>query len=299
MRIAVCLKQVPDPATVEIDPLTGKLDHSRLLYIMNPADAAALELALGLRGATGQVLAYTVGPARAEMVLRAAVAAGADQVLRLAEPPGTAAPAVTARLLAAALRAEGLPDLLLCGTRSADRGSGQVPALLGAYLGWPVVTDVTQLELSGSVARVQRRRDRGAREVGDIHLPAVLAVEPGTARLRHAGLPGLLAAQRAEIPVYQPTDLQLAPADLRVTTPLQQKTIPPRPRPRTIFTPETVLPAHERIGQILSAGVTGKTGQILEGPPEQTAAAIIAFLRERGFLASADKRELEAVAVSD
>jgi len=299
MRIAVCLKQVPDPATVEIDPLTGKLDHSRLLYIMNPADAAALELALGLCGATGQVLACTVGPARAETVLREALAAGADRVLRLAEPPGTAAPAVTARLLAAALRREELPDLLLCGTRSADRGSGQVPALLGACLGWPVVTDVTQLELSGSVARVQRRRDRGAREVGDIHLPAVLAIEPGTARLRHAGLPGLLAAQRAEIPVYQSTDLQLAPADLRVAMPLRQTTIPPRPRSRTIFTPETVLPAHERIGQILSAGVTRKTGQMLEGPPDQIATAIIAFLRERGFLAHRESRELEVVAVSD
>lgn len=291
MRIAVCLKQVPDPQTVEVDPLTGTIDPRRLLYITNPADAAALELALQLRGDAGHVLACTVGPARAEAVLREALAAGADQVLHLWSAGWTETnPALTAKLLAAALQGGNLPDLLLCGTRSSDRGSGQVPALLGAHLGWPVVVDVTRCEVRGQVVQVQQRADRGARAAGEVRLPAILAVEAGVARLRHASLPGIMAAKRATIPMSEPADLQLTASDLHFPAPVVRAVTPPRPRPRTIFTPDTSSSPHERISQILSAGVTRKTGQILEGPPEQMAAAIITFLRERGLLETINVR---------
>jgi hypothetical protein len=60
--------------------------------------------------------------------------------------------------------------------------------------------------------------------------------------------------------------------------------MPPRPRPREIFIPDSHLAPEERISQIMSAGVTGKSGQVLEGPPEAMADAIIAFLEKRGFL---------------
>ena len=46
MRFAVCLSIVPDPDTVEVDPLTGEIDAERMLYILDPADAVALEMAL-------------------------------------------------------------------------------------------------------------------------------------------------------------------------------------------------------------------------------------------------------------
>ncbi len=285
MHIAVCLKHVPDQATVEVDPLTGAIDERRLLYVTNPADEAALELALRLRSNADTLRALTVGPSRADAVLRAALAVGADHVLRVwDERRAETTPAMTAMLLAAALRADGLPDLILCGTRSTDQGSGQVPALLGEYLGWPAVTDVTRVETREGGALLQRRLDRGAREEVDVALPAVLALDPGIARLRYASLPGLMAAQRATVPIRGPADLGLAAADLYFPTPALRAVLPPRPRPRTIFTPDSARPPHERIGQILSAGVTRKSGQILEGAPDQMAAAIVDFLRERGFV---------------
>ncbi|MCG8350451.1 MAG: electron transfer flavoprotein subunit beta/FixA family protein [Chloroflexales bacterium] len=285
MRIVVCLKQVPDPMTVEVDPITGAIDHSRLLYMLNPADAAALEIALQLRGDTGTILALAVGPPQAEAVLREALAVGVDRVLRLWDAICSETnPFLTARLLAAALQIEGLPDVILCGARSVDRGSGHVPALLGEYLGWPVVTDITQLGVQPAVARVQRRLERGAREEGEVTLPTVLSFDVGIARLRHASLPGLMSAQRAAIPVRTPADLVLTAADLHAPTVIRQAELPPRPRVHTMFIPDSTLPPHERVSQILSAGVTRKSGKMLEGPPDQMAAAIIAFLRERGFL---------------
>ena len=79
MHIAVCLKYVPDPSTVEVDPLTGAIDEGRMLYMINPADESALELALRLRPPHGAVTALSVGPAEADALLRDALAAGADR----------------------------------------------------------------------------------------------------------------------------------------------------------------------------------------------------------------------------
>jgi electron transfer flavoprotein beta subunit len=285
MRVAVCLKYVPDPATVEVDPLTGEIDALRTLHILNPADATALELALRLRSQGATVTAFTVGPPEADSVLRDALSVGVDGVLRLWEESRTQTkPPVTAILLAAGLRTEGLPDLILCGARSVDRGSGKIPGLLGEYLNMAVVTDITQFDIDAGWARFQRRLARGARSEGDVVLPAVLGVEAGTTRLRAASLPGLMHARRATIPVRDLRDLGLSAQDLNFPSSSLHAALPPRPRPRAIFIPDTHLSPHERVSQIMSAGLARKAGQVLEGSPEAMADAMIAFLFERGFL---------------
>ncbi len=285
MHFAVCLTYVPDPATVEVDALTGEVDTDRTLHMLNPADAGALELALRLRGPGGTVSAITVGPVGSETVLRDALAVGADDVLRLWDDNrvGTK-PAITSMLLAAGLRLADLPDLVLCGARSVGRGSGKVPAILAEHLDWPAVTDVTAFELTDRRVRFQRRLARGARAEGEVSLPAVLGIEAGAARLRYASLPGLMRAHRATIPVRHLPELGLSPQDLNFPASTVHAAIPPRPRPRAIFIPDSSLPPHERVAQILSAGVARKAGRIEEGTPEEMADVIIAFLRENGFL---------------
>ncbi len=135
-------------------------------------------------------------------MLREALAVGADSVLRLwDETHGATKPAVSSMLLAAALRTEGLPDLVFCGWRSLARGSGKMPALLGEYLNWPVVTDITALEIQAARVYFQRRLARGGRSEGEVTMPAVLAIAAENIRLRYASLPGLMQAKRASIPV--------------------------------------------------------------------------------------------------
>jgi electron transfer flavoprotein beta subunit len=285
MRIAVCLSLLPDPDTVEIDPLGGGIDLSRTLYMLNPADAAALEMALRLRGEGDTLTALTVGPTEAESVLREALAVGADEVLRLWEEGRTATrPAVTSLLLATGLRTEGLPDLVVCGARSVAGGSGKVPALLAEYLDWPVVTDVLDFDIHAARVRFQRRLARGARSEGEVTLPAVLAVEAGGTPLRYASLPGLMAAKRASVPVRHLPDLGLSPTDLNFPSATVRAAMPPYPRPRQIFIPDGSLSPEERVAQILSAGVAQKSGRIIAGSPDEMADRIIDFLCEQGFV---------------
>lgn len=285
MRVAVCLSRVPDPETIEIDPITGEIDAGRTLHILNPADAVALEIALRLRSRGDAVHALTVGPVDAETVLREALAVGADSVLRVwDETQAATRPTAAAMLLAAALRTEGLPDLLLCGWRSLAGGSGKVPALLGEYLNWPVVTDITALEIQAARVYFQRRLARGGRAEGEVTMPAVLAIAAEDIRLRYASLPGLMQAKRASIPVRHLPDLGLSPLDLHFPTSTVHVATPPRPRPRTVLIPDGAMSVDDRVSLILSAGVTRKSAALVEGLPEAAADAIFAFLREHGFL---------------
>jgi electron transfer flavoprotein alpha/beta subunit len=103
-------------------------------------------------------------------------------------------------------------------------------------------------------------------------------------RLRQASMTGMLTAARADIPVSSLADLGLTREDVRLPAPLLQAVGPARPRPRAMFMPDSSQPAHERIEQIISAGVTRKAGQMIEGQPDEMAEAIVAFLREQGFV---------------
>ncbi|MFO1154206.1 MAG: electron transfer flavoprotein subunit beta/FixA family protein [Rhodospirillales bacterium] len=285
MRFAVCLTLVPDPDTIEVDPLTGEIDRERTLYILNPADAVALEMALRLRSRADVVTALTVGPEETDTVLRDALAVGADHAIRVWDDTRTGTkPAVTSVLLAAALRTEGLPDLIFCGWRSLGRGSGKMPALLGEYLDWPVVTAITQLDIQAARVTFRRRLARGGQSEGEVTMPAVLAIAAENVRLRYASLPGLMQARRATIPVRHLPDLGLSPQDLRFPASTVHVATPPRPRPRTIFVPDSHLPPHERVGQILSAGAAQKVTEPVTGTPEEMADVIVDFLDERGFL---------------
>ena len=74
--------------------------------------------------------------------------------------------AVTARVLAAAVKQLDDVSLVLCGEGSADRYAQQVGVQLGELLGLPTVNAVSSIELDDGVAHVERT----------VPLPAVLSV---------------------------------------------------------------------------------------------------------------------------
>src|SRR5579872_51373 len=148
MQICVCVKQTPDSSSVYIDPISGQVDVERFVQILNPADACALEAAVRLKEQLGgTVLALTLGPVDAEGSLRAALAIGADQAVRLWNSQADAwGPFAIAAALAGYLRQHSPgPDFVLCGDSSSDWGSGSVGPAIAEYLGLPQITGVMQL----------------------------------------------------------------------------------------------------------------------------------------------------------
>ena len=146
----------------------------------------------------------TVGPAEADAMLRDALAAGAAEALRVDPARWAASPRPadlvggereSAAALATALRQHyGVPDLVLCGDRSADRATGSFPAFLAASLDAAQVLGGVRIEpVDDRALRVHRRLDGGRREVLVVRPPAVVSVEAAGVRLRRAGLPATLA----------------------------------------------------------------------------------------------------------
>jgi electron transfer flavoprotein beta subunit len=276
----------------EVDPLTGAVSADRRDRGPGQSELAALEHALRLgQRQDARVVAATVGPAEADAMLRDALAAGAADALRVEPASWTAGPRPadlvggeqeSAAALAAALRQHyGVPDLVLCGDRSADRATGSFPAFLAASLGAAQVLGVVRMEPQDDGAlRVHRRLDGGRREVLLVRRPAVVSVEAAGVRLRRAGLPATLASAEATITVAG----MPAAAVRRIRV---LGTHPYRPRPRELPAPSgTAL----RRTLELTGALVERTPPTVIGPlpPGQAADELLAYLRRHGYLAAGD-----------
>src|SRR5689334_1373196 len=133
MKIAVCVKHVPDTAAVI--RLAGATAIDRAVkFILNPYDEFAVEETLRTRekAGAGEVVLVTLGPAAAEATLRAGLAMGADRAIHIVSEAALPDPRFVARALAAALKDDGLPGLVFTGMRAIDTEGWQVPYRLAA-----------------------------------------------------------------------------------------------------------------------------------------------------------------------
>jgi electron transfer flavoprotein beta subunit len=213
MKIAVCIKQVP---TREWQPrLTDDRTWIReqdVSYEMNEPDAYALEEGLRLREKHGgDVVVVSAGPARAQQVIREALARGADRAIHVEEAALGAADAFGAASALAAAMAEENFDLVLTGLQSDDQGHAQFGPILAARLGMPHSTIIMAVEVnpstsSGQVAslRVKRELEGGWFQYVSMPLPALLTIQSGINQLRYATLKGIMAAKKKEIKKVAP-----------------------------------------------------------------------------------------------
>ena len=116
MNIIVCVKQVLDNETVSYDIETGSVQN--LSYVINACDKVAMEEAIKIkeRSRQGQVTALTVGPPRAEEVLKRCQAMGADRVIRLWDDIFEGIDARSVSIILARVLSKLDYDLILCGT---------------------------------------------------------------------------------------------------------------------------------------------------------------------------------------
>lgn len=210
MKILVCLKQVPD--TMEVK-LSGDytLERDFVAQVMNLADESALELGLTLRDRHGgEVTALTMGPERAETMLREAISRGVDKAVLLTSPAFAGADTlVTAKCLTAAAKTLGGFDLILCGRRASDGETGQVGPMMASMLHIPCVANATTAEVDGDQLQVRQLTEDGVTE-WKAALPALVTLCEWSYRLRLPTIHGLRTAKMAEI-------IRLTPPDIGVT----------------------------------------------------------------------------------
>jgi electron transfer flavoprotein beta subunit len=197
MKIAVCVKAVPDAAAGRrIDPATKRLDRSGELTI-SEWDTYPVEEALKLRDASGdgEVVVVSMGPERAMDALRKALAMGADRAVLVSDASLEGADLLgTAKALAGALERESA-DLVLFGQQSADGGGACLWAAVAERLRRPVVSQVSELTVDGSSLTGKRQTEYGYDTIR-APLPAVVAVADSINTPRYPSLKGIMGAKK-------------------------------------------------------------------------------------------------------
>jgi electron transfer flavoprotein beta subunit len=210
MNIVVCVKQVPETATVGLDRETGYARRDQAKPVVNLADRHALELALALKAAAGgNLIAVCMGPAGADQALRQALAVGFDEAYLVSEAALAGSDtAVTARVLAEIVKK--LPDvgLVLTGELSSDGATAQIAPRLAEALGWPVVTGVYEATLEGQTLKAGRNGE-GRREQVEGAGPAVLSVSLDSPKPRIPNAMGVMKAAKKPLTTWSLADLGL------------------------------------------------------------------------------------------
>ncbi len=214
MKIAVCVKEVPEAGSVRrIDPQTSRLDRSGE-GVLNTFDVNAVEEALRLKEAAGEgeVVVLSLGPEGAVDSLRRALAMGADRAVLVSDDAAAGSDLVaTSRILAKALERES-PDLVLFGQQSSDSDGAVLWAAVADRLGLPTVSQAAELTVADGKATVKRQTEFGYDRIS-APLPAVIAVSDAINEPRYPSLKGIMSAKSKPQETLSLSDLGLGADD--------------------------------------------------------------------------------------
>ena len=216
MRIVVCAKQIPDPATpYKLEPDSHWLVRPSE-QVLDDTDRYGVEMGLQLaQSSGGGVTIVSMGPAGTMQGLRQALAMGAEKAVVIDDSTLRGSDALlTARVLAAAISKEGF-DLVVAGTESTDGYSGVVPQMVAEILDVPALTYATEVKVEDGKVVIHRQTATGY-EVVEASLPALVTVTAGVVEPRYPTFKGIMEAKK------KPVD-NLTLADLSVEADLDQK----------------------------------------------------------------------------
>nr|WP_294169663.1 electron transfer flavoprotein subunit beta/FixA family protein [uncultured Sphingomonas sp.] len=206
MKVLVAVKRVIDynvKPRVKMDG-TG-VDLANVKMSMNPFDEIAVEEAIRLkeRGAATEIVAVSIGPAKAQETLRTALAMGADRAI-LVSTDDEVEPLAVAKILAKVAEEE-QPGLFLLGKQAIDDDSSAVGQMLGALTGYGQGTFASKVEVNGDSVNVTREVDGGLETVA-LKLPAIVTTDLRLNEPRYASLPNIMKAKSKPLAQKTPAD---------------------------------------------------------------------------------------------
>lgn len=196
MKIAVCVKQIPDPEK----PIEYKESSHTVVrdgeLAFDDSDSYGVEMALRLAAQAGdaEVTVVSMAPNGSTSGLRSALAMGAANAVLVSDPALSESDALTtARVLAAAIARIGA-DLVIAATESTDGYTGTVPVQIAEILGYPALSYVRKVELDASTLKAERQTAEGFDEVM-CALPALISVTAGVVEVRYPTFKGIMSAR--------------------------------------------------------------------------------------------------------
>ena len=222
MKIAICVKQVPD-SWAEKKMVNGLLDRAGVDAVLNDLDEYAIEEALriveplneGSETPLHTITLISMGPERATEALRKGLSMGADDAILISDPSLAGSDALaTSKVLAEVIKSGGF-DLVFCGTESTDARMSVIPAMLAERLGWAQLSFAGSVTIDPASSRVEiaRMTDAGV-ETMSANFPAVVSVIEKINEPRYPSFKGIMAAKKKPIETKTVGDLGLSDVGL-------------------------------------------------------------------------------------
>ena len=216
MKIAICVKQVPD-SWAEKKMVNGLLDRASVDAVLNDLDEYAIEEALRIveplnaEGATHSITLISMGPDRATEALRKALSMGADDAIHICDGALAGSDALATSLVLSKAISDGGFDLVICGTESTDARMSVVPAMLAERLGWAQLTFAGSVAVDPSASKVSiaRSTEFGIENM-EANFPAVISVIEKINEPRYPSFKGIMAAKKKIITVKTLGDIAIS-----------------------------------------------------------------------------------------
>ena len=207
MKIAVCIKQVPD-SWAEKKMVDGLLDRLNVDAVLNDLDEYAVEEALRIseahggndEGGANTVTVICMGPERATDAIRKSLSMGANGGILISDPALVGADALTTSLVLAEVIKNEEFDVVLCGTESTDARMSVIPAMIAARLGWAQLTFAGSVSVDSQTSRVSisRTTEAGVDSIS-ANFPVVIGVMEKINEPRYPSFKGIMAAKKKTI----------------------------------------------------------------------------------------------------
>jgi electron transfer flavoprotein beta subunit len=207
MKLLVAVKRVIDFNVKPRVRMDGSgVDLANVKMSMNPFDEIAVEEATRLKekGVATEVVAVSIGPAKAQETLRTALAMGADRAI-LVQTDDEVEPLGVAKILAK-IAEEEQPGMIILGKQAIDDDSNATGQMLAALLGWPQGTFASKVDVGDGGVTVAREVDGGAETV-ELKLPAVVTTDLRLNEPRYASLPNIMKAKSKPLATRTPEEL--------------------------------------------------------------------------------------------
>jgi electron transfer flavoprotein beta subunit len=206
MKILVPVKRVIDYNVKPRVKADGSgVDLANVKMSMNPFDEIAVEEAIRLKekGKASEIVAVSIGPAKATETLRTALAMGADRAI-LVETDDEVEPLAVAKILKV-IADEEQPGLVLMGKQAISDDANQTGQMLAALMGRPQGTFANTVEVEGDHVTVKREVDGGLETV-KLPLPAIVTTDLRLNEPRYASLPNIMKAKSKPLAQKTPAD---------------------------------------------------------------------------------------------
>ena len=259
LDIIACVKVVPKPEEVKVNPETWTIERDGVRSEMNPPDMNVMEMALTLKEQHGgKVSIVAMGPPMFESYLRLMLAMGADEAYLLSDRAFAGADTLaTSYALAQGIRKIGDYDLILCGEESSDGATAQVPPGIAEWLDTSQITYAEDLEVLPSSGMVKARRElAGGYEVIQVPLPCSVSVKVGANEPRFMDMERKAWAEaEGPVTVWTAKDIDVDPEMIGL------------PGSPTI------------VDGVAQAEASERKREVLAGTPEEQAQALVERLR--------------------